>query len=481
MIAAVLHGVSLLLSTWFIAGGTPAAHGGNGAPTIDGLDADLVALVAQPGGLTAAEVALRAKETSFEVRGRIEEVRAAAAEVDRAVQGFLPRLSVLGRYTRLSSLETPTLGHVVAAPSLSAGPVPRDSPLVNVPLRFPILANQTFVQVNLTVPVSDYLFRTAPQVAVARHGRAAAEKEVERARRTAALQAKMTYFAWVRSQFQRVVVLQTLRQAEAHRASVKAALDVQRASQADLLQADARVSETGLLVARTQHLVDATERQLRTQLHDQTRVLRIGDRFDPEPPRSSMSTAALEARALEQRVELRLLDEQIAVLVNERRVTRSAALPRLDLFGDAYLANPHPRVIPPQARWQESWDIGVQISYALNDLPGASTRASAVTARQAALQHQRTALVDIIGNEVNEAVRNLKDADAALAATGPRLQAAREALRVRRLLFDAGEASAVEVIDGETELLQSRLERVAALVDRRVAEARLAHAAGDDW
>jgi outer membrane protein TolC len=445
------------------------------------LDAELAAMTGQAGGLTAAEAGRRAAQTSFEARGKLDEVRATAAEVDRAFQGFYPRLSLMGRYTRLSELEAPVLGNVVAAPTLPAGPLPPGAPLVSVPLRFPILLDQTFVQLNLTVPVSDYLARVAPALASARHGEAGARLDAERARQAAALQGKMAYYAWVRAQFQRLVAAQTLRQAEAHRAAVKSARDFQRASDADLLQAEARVADAQLLLARTGNFIAATLRQVRLALHETAgRPLSIGDRFDEDAAGAPDAAEALEARALARRVELKALDERIAALGEQRRAARGAAWPRLDAFANGYLANPNARVLPPEQRWQESWDVGVQLSYTFNELPGASAQERALEARREALASQRAALADAIRAEVSEAARALADAGAALDSTRVSLKAADEALRVRRLLFSAGEASAVQVVDAEAELLGARLQRIAALVDRQAARARLEHALGEE-
>src|SRR5205814_344273 len=65
------------------------------------------------GGLTAEEVARRAVETSREVRARAEERSSADAAVAQAQAGFVPRLSGVARYTRLSSIEQPAVGNIV--------------------------------------------------------------------------------------------------------------------------------------------------------------------------------------------------------------------------------------------------------------------------------------------------------------------------------------------------------------------------------
>jgi len=58
------------------------------------------------------------------------------------------------------------------------------------------------------------------------------------------------------------------------------------------------------------------------------------------------------------------------------------------------------------------------------------------------------------------------------------LAAAEESYRTRRLLFQNGRATTVELLDAETELTRARLEAIGARIDGRVAEVRLAYAVG---
>src|SRR5262245_16360707 len=91
------------------------------------LEARLGALVGRPGGLTAEQVAKRARSTSFDVKARQEEVVAAAAGVDQALVAYFPRLALTARYTRLSPVPSPTLGNLVVSPT-AVGPLAPGSP-----------------------------------------------------------------------------------------------------------------------------------------------------------------------------------------------------------------------------------------------------------------------------------------------------------------------------------------------------------------
>jgi outer membrane protein TolC len=51
---------------------------------------------------------------------------------------------------------------------------------------------------------------------------------------------------------------------------------------------------------------------------------------------------------------------------------------------------------------------------------------------------------------------------------------------VRRALFQNGQATSVELTDAENEWSRAQLEVIGARIDRRIAEARLTHALGED-
>ena len=122
-------------------------------------DHDLAREVAVPGGLTARQVTSRASSASHTVSARRAEVEAAAAGVDRALSAYMPRVTLSGRYARLSDPGTSEASNIVVAPGSPAGPLPPGAPLVNAPLSFPVLRNQWSFQAGLGVPLSDYVTR----------------------------------------------------------------------------------------------------------------------------------------------------------------------------------------------------------------------------------------------------------------------------------------------------------------------------------
>src|SRR5258708_25542858 len=120
MKAPLQFATSSLLTTLLFGTAALAAPEGGPAPT---LEARVSSVLGRPGGLTAGAVASRAEASSFDVKARSEDLQAAAAGVDQALVGYFPRLSLTGRYTRLSPVDALSLGSLVIAPNATPGAI----------------------------------------------------------------------------------------------------------------------------------------------------------------------------------------------------------------------------------------------------------------------------------------------------------------------------------------------------------------------
>lgn len=449
----------------------------------------LRAQVGRAGGLTAESVALRAARTSTEKRARRADVAVAAAEVERADTGYYPRLSVLARYTRLSPIDPPTLGpangSLVGTPATAPGPLPAGAPLVAIPassLSFPVVLDQFLVQAGAVIPLSDYFLRIGQARDAAVLGREAAEHTEAAADSAVRAQAKLTYYSWARARLQRAVTQESVEQARHHLEVTIAARDAGRLPDVDVFRAKSLLSSAELLNERTKNAALLGEERLRTLLHDPSGPpYEVGDDLlAPMGPLDDLDPGALYAEAIASRPDLRALSRSGDALRRQRDASSAGNLPRLDAFGNAYLANPSPRVFPQKEEWRATWDVGVQLSFSPNDLASTASANHAIDARQRKLDADRAALADAVRDEIAGAVLAYREAGVARETAERGLEAAEEAYRVRQNLFDLGRGTSVELTDAEAEVLRARLEMIQASVDARVAKVRLEHAVGRD-
>lgn len=439
---------------------------------------------AVPGGLTADQVAERAVRTSHDVEARGAERRSAEASVAETRGAFLPRLTGVARYTRLSPLDTPSLGTIVVAPGAAAGPVTATTPLVATPLSFPVPENQYTTQATLALPLSDWALRLPGLTAAARGNAEAARRWERAASLRIAADARTAYYGWVRAKLEHDVALRSLAQLRGQQSDVQAAERAGTASRADLLRVDAQVAGAESFGAHTDAQARIAEEQLRVLMHDDAGdPYRIGEDLDREAatdPAPAPDVHALLAEAASRRWEPRAVAATIEATRGQARAALAAALPRLDAVGNATYANPNQRIFPLKDEFRGTWDASLQLAWTPTDAFSAAANRRGALERAAALEAQRAALLDGIRVEVTRAVEALREADTALASSARGLAAAEESYRVRRLLFQNGRATTVELTDAEVALLRARLDAIAARIGRRVAEVQLAHAAGHD-
>lgn len=422
--------------------------------------------VARPGGLTATEAAQRAVATSTEDRARSADIESASAEIDRAKVSYFPKLTVTGRYTRLSPITAPTIALPVPGPSIS----------------FPVILDQYLLQANAVVPISDYVLRIRQSHAAAEETAEAARQMRDASRRSVGAQAELAYYVWARAKMQESVTEQSVEQSKRHLDFARAANETGRLPQADVLRAESLLSSAELLNERTHNAARLAELRLKTLLHDRSPVpYEIGeDLLGPMDTASPGDPEALYSEALRQRPEMRAFERNRAAVDEQERAANAGNLPRLDAFGNAYLANPNSRYFPQTEEWRATWDVGVQVTWSPNDMGGAGAARRSLDAKKKRLDAERAALSDAVRDEISSAIIAYEEAHVALETAERGLGAAEEAHRVRRELFELGRGTSVELIDAESDVLRARLEMIQARVDARIARVRLEHAVGRD-
>jgi outer membrane protein TolC len=249
-----------------------------------------------------------------------------------------------------------------------------------------------------------------------------------------------------------------------------------------VLRVESQLARTELLLASSKNLASVTEKQLRVSMHDPN----PGSYAIGEDIRNELAVIALNDNdelfqtALSKRPEAERLREAATAQRLQGAAYRAGYLPRVDLSGNAYYANPNQRVFPTTKEFKASWDVSAQMSWALDEIPGALAARRGADARALALDDEERALGDRIAIEVTQAIQDVRQADLAVNTAKRGLESAEESYRVRRLLFQNGRATSTELLDAETDLTRARLEALDARIDVRVARVRLTYALGED-
>lgn len=187
----------------------------------------------------------------------------------------------------------------------------------------------------------------------------------------------------------------------------------------------------------------------------------------------------LVQQATANRYELKALDKAADSLSLAQAVTRKGQLPRIDGFADCTYANPNQRYLV-EPGWRKSWDIGVAATWNVHEVFTAGSSGSEIAAKRKALEANRAALAKGIRMEVTSAYTDARRSAAALESAKRGAIAAEAAYDSEVELFELGRATATDLIDAESELVNSLLSLISAHVNIRLAETKLASAVGSN-
>jgi outer membrane protein TolC len=417
-----------------------------------------------PGGLTADQAGVHAAATSWNAKASLESLRGASARVDEAWAGFLPRLSGVAKYTRLSNF-TP--------PSFFGGPAGLTVDFFEV--------NNWLLQGTLTVPISDYILSIDQKYTAATRSEEAARWDVMSARATALSNGKIEYYTWLRNRGAVIVAVQSLNDQKTHLRDARNQFAVGNASKADVLRAETAVSAAELTVEQATNLSDITEKQLRVAMHvPEGAMLLPGEDLETAVGPFQGNLQGMTIEALGARPEIKSADANAAAAHEQSVAARAGRWPVLSAFGDGIYGNPNPRVIQTEQKWFGTWDFGAQLTWSPNDILVANGSVNDFESRAANIEANKGNTRDGIEVEVQQSWQGVREADFAVVSSTRQLASAEEAYRVQRELFNNGRGTSTTLTDAETDLTRARLTLLNARADARIARIRLDHALGRD-
>ena len=464
----------------------------------------------QPGGLTADSVGNRAAATSWNAKAAHENLRGAAARVDEAWAGYLPRLSGLAKYTRLSNFTPPAISLVPSSnapsgggmgmfgqngPGLVLGSAPASGMLGSDPctppnkcfvapaggFAFPLVLDNWLLQATLTVPLSDYLLRIDQTYSAATHSQEAAQWDEIGARASSASNGKIAYYSWLRERAAVIVAIQALNEQKTHLRDARNQFAVGNASKADVLRTETAMASAELSLERAKNLADLSEKQVRVAVHaPDSEAFAPGEGLEGPLPPLQGSVHQLTAEALSARPEIKSADANAASARQQAAANKAGRYPALSAFADAIYANPNPRYFPQTNLWFPTWDVGAQLTWSPNDLLVANGSVADADSRVASIEANKNVVRDNIEVEVTQDWQAVREADFSIETSQREVASAEEAYRVARELFNNGRGTSTTLNDAETDLTRARYDLLNARAEARIARVRLEHALGRD-
>jgi outer membrane protein TolC len=428
-------------------------------------DAPPEMLRVEPNGLKSAQVSKRAADTNYSAKASMAALEAADARARAAWDNFLPRVGLLGRYTRLSELTPPPF---TFAGMTFANP-------------FPVILDNWVFQGTLTVPISDYFLRINQGYSAATEAREAARWDAVAAKAKAASDGKLAYYAWLRARGSQLVAELALADQRQRKKDVEAQFNVGNASKVDLLRMDTAVAAAEFGVEQSKNLVAVAAEQVRVAMHaPPSEQFAPGENILEGVPPFQGNVDELVREALTTRPELKSLAANAEAIRHQGNVARASYWPQFVGVANLNINNPNQRKFPLDQSFFTTWDLSLQLTWSPNDVLVGAHQGKDADAKLAQLEAQRSAFEDGIRLEVTQAFTQLKEAEFAVQSTVKQLAAAREAYRVGRELFQNGRATASTISDADLELNRARIQVLDAVIGVRVARVRLEHALGRD-
>ena len=436
------------------------------ADDMEAFQKDLDAMFVK-GGLTADQAAARAGSVSPAVQRRVAELDASIASVQATELLQVPEISAKASYTRLSFIP----------PFRIANPM---NP--SMPFLIPFLQNTYDAQATIAVPLSDYVVRFPKDIQAARLGEDAARDNEGSARVDAAEDAREAYYEWVRAKLQVLIAQRQLVQVQTTLAQEKALFEVQRVSKADYLRLVSQAADAERTLDQLTQLAILREQQLRLLIGARDdEPLAIGEDIRQEV--SVPEVASLDAmvkQAEHQRYDFRAVDSGIAAKESQRDAEKANMYPQLSAFATAEDARPNPRVFPQTDQFKFTWLAGIQLTWNFNQALISRSNLDRLAAEADELRADRAGLAQSTEIQILAAAQALELSVRSLQTTKEGLEAAEESYRVRKELLNAERATAVELVDAQTDLTRAWIAALNARVDLRVALAQLSHALGED-
>ena len=392
-----------------------------------------------------------------ELQARVE----SASAVERARGAArLPIVSLEGGYTRTNHVQEFTIAQPGQPLRVLYPDIP-DNYRSRLDLQWPIY----------TAGRADALERAA------RAEREAAGEDLEAARADLRLEITRAFWALVTAQETAVVLERSLASTGAHVRDLRNRLEQGLIPPNEVLTGETQLARERLLAIEAENARAIAEADLQ-RLLGIDRSVSVQPRATLELSSSGPGTASASPPSESLRAERRALVDRVEAADARTAAAAAGARPQIAVGAGYDYARPNPRIFPRSGEWEDSWDVSVNVSWAVWD--GGRNRAERAEAAAAAtaLKARLGDLDRQIAFEIRQRQLELDSSRAAVPVAEAAVVAAVEARRVLGDRFNAGVATSTEVLDAQTDVMQAELTLKRALANVRLAEARLERAVG---
>ena len=454
-------------------------------------------LSAQSIQLTVDEAVKKSVDASRLLRVSESKVVQANAKIEETNSTSLPSVTLSGGYTRLSNVPvfsfdnastiTGMLSLLNALPGSSlqgqfspqyiqtAGDLVRSQGSTSL---FPALLDQT----QFRLSAQQVLFaggKIAAAKDVAKYSYNAAKLDVENDKLTMAYNTRQIYWQLYKALEVKKSLMESVRQLTA------------RVTDAEILQKGGMVTTNEVLKLKVslsnlnvQILeVETQVRSTMVALNNLTgQPLNTQIELSSQPSYSNtMSEDAnqLISNAQQKRPDVLATEQRINMAKTGVDISNANWYPTVAVTGNVTYANPNQRIIPSKQQFDATWDVGVNFQWSVWNWMATSHQTAQSQAQLIQAEEGSKAVKENIAVEITQNYLSLKPVKERIKVSDESIVQAQENYSVVSNKYKAGTATSTDVIEAETLLLQTKVNKISAIADYELALAKLKKSLGE--
>ncbi len=385
------------------------------------------------------------------------------AKVSEISSMFLPQLKLMANYTRLSD---------------NVPPFEVVTPFSPTPIKIsePVLDNYN-LRLSLQQPLFTG-FKLLSSKKAASYNYSASELEYSKDKNEAAFSIHTAFWNYYKVEQVRDLLVKSLKQIEKHLNDTKNFMDNGLATQNDYLKLQVQHSNTKLLLIEAENNLDVAKAVFNKALG---LPLESATEISAEDIKAELFTSNLEeliSEAKSNRNELKSLEYKLNAANENISAEQSGWFPSIYLTGNYNYSNPNTRFQPLVGQWNDTWDVGVTLSWDVWNW--GLTSSQTTQAEELAVQTQTSLekLDDNIEVEVYQNYLSVIKSQEKVDVSKLSLEQSSENYRITSEKYNAQLATSTDLIDAEVSELQAETNLKTSLEDYKIAKTRLEKSLG---
>ncbi|TAL67481.1 MAG: TolC family protein [Bacteroidetes bacterium] len=390
-------------------------------------------------------------------------VTAADEKLSEVNAGMLPSLRLTGSYSRLSEVEKFTF------PGSS-----RDTAGLDL---FPVILNNYQFKLTLQQPLFAGM-RLSSNSDIMENNYLATREDRKRDEAQLILDIENAYWSHFNALQLVKTVNENISQVEGHLKDVENFYRQNLSTDNDVLKVKVQLSNLKLLRLDAENAVNTTRMVLNNLVGLPTMQNTIIPEIVGEEPADIPELESLINNAYQNRPELKGMEYRIKTGESGVRMANAGWFPQVNFAANYYYSNPNQRIFPSQEKFRATWDVGINFSF---DIWNWLTTSHQVEQAKATLEQTRysTELIrDGVNLEVSQGYFSLVKAKEKIQYAIENRDQAKENYRVTNEKFKAGMTLNSELVDAESALLIANINYTNAIVEYKIAKAKLEKAVG---